>query len=1017
MRSFTKKNTEYTCSGIVGGNNYNIGNSFYQLLYADGANDHIQKLRSEFEKPVFVKAAKALVSLAVQWKKDDWNTKNPASVIDITGMIDVNAVKRAFIELAGEDYVKNENGATAFDIIDSPQSNKKIDFNSIKNTDGVAIKAIEKLVIEKQFLNPEKIKDILKKAPFDLDKAPDNIPDIVLKNAAALVVLKQVLSAVRIRSGYENLYGFTFHDPVGTPQIKLNHFIYRSAVPISQGVMASLQTGVDEARRVKVKSTKPDQSTPLVNTALAIQKAAGLFKDFIDNNNRPGTNDIKNVKDFSKITGTVAGKAKAIDAIEVLANSVEMLKKGKKFNDCTKEIFDGIKIAKEVCTIVGNSAPAKTNTNTATNPNILSDIIENIKQCFGSLETQFKDQPPINSDKFNLTPIISKFDCKTPNTPIVAPQNAIIRVLAPGHIKFVDTFNVVIWQRQSMGPSEGAGLSIIPFDEGEKLVDGYINSANRDTIKDSIEKQGKAMIEYIEKHFGDSAEKGYRRAKRNMIFNQGLYCAFCETPFADGRVADIEHKLPKSIFPTQALNWGNFVLCCKVCNSDFKKEKYIWKGSDDNGPSDTFLLNAFDSRIHPGTKNYLECRGIAEREVLWPDKKHAAVGIGNAHALLPFQVIANSKPPLVSLANIKITTSTIVHTKMVGPTETHQIDFTDIANVGTVNDVSVVLKKMTNLPANNGLIGVEASADHIISICGLDATGPSYWNDQRIVSRTKAWLNAMKQLKILADININKFARLRKYYQDQLHPLNIKRGTAVTVQSNIEKLTSTVPVKAVVMDILSGTIKVAADVANGSVEVDLATSNATTNPNSAGVQVNVNFGAAKINDNVVINSGSLSGEIMEVAGTRIMTGRMIMKTKIPGFNINDKIILFRDVEVNRLAINDTRINIAAGQAVISDDVALLNTWDENRGDLLKIIDQTTAILKEYIWENITDMVRFGGYYSTWVRTFQENRPTRDGRRIPYDLELVKRLEEKAMENYEDPFQFHGTDTEEIIACL
>ncbi|MBC7449818.1 MAG: hypothetical protein H7330_17350 [Hymenobacteraceae bacterium] len=47
-------------------------------------------------------------------------------------------------------------------------------------------------------------------------------------------------------------------------------------------------------------------------------------------------------------------------------------------------------------------------------------------------------------------------------------------------------------------------------------------------------------------------------------------CNYCEGN--EGR--DIEHIYPKSFFPERAFQWDNYLLACKTCNTDFKKDKF-----------------------------------------------------------------------------------------------------------------------------------------------------------------------------------------------------------------------------------------------------------------------------------------------------------------------------------------------------------------------------------------------------------------------------------------------------------
>ena len=588
-------------------------------------------------------------------------------------------------------------------------------------------------------------------------------------------------------------------------------------------------------------------------------------------------------------------------------------------------------------------------------------------------------------------------------------NSPVITALAPNHVNFTNLTDVARWIRQNMPThEEAAGYSIIPFDEGEQLVNRYINNDRGLIKRNTIERQGYSIVKYLEYHYNKGAKQGYRPAKKNLLLIQGAYCGFCETPFCDGSVADIEHKLPKSVFPTQALNWSNFVLSCKTCNSVFKKQKYIDGASAIDIGNLGYLTNGF---LTAGVKNYLACKNKAEQEVVWPDKRHVPLTGPPLHDLLPFGAIVSSTPA-VNLAAVNHATYAYVHTQALVTGVTNRIDLRRLTGSPDVDDVKVIYEKAGNLPPDVGTVGVALSAANLINICGLDQTGKSYWNDQRIASRTRAWLNAIKQFKIITEFSIDRFNKLSDFYGKHLHAANINYTPTAPGLSMIRELRdpSAAANNAITLDTIKGDLNIATAIASGKVDVDLATSNATTN------NVSIN-GHVNIRNNFPFDQGRLTGEIKEANGTRTITGSIKLQTHIPGYVGADSIILFNDVEISAAAVNPAVIQIKDHQAIISSVVNPLQEWDDNRADLLEFIEQAGAILKDYIWDNITDMVRFGGYYSTWVQVFLQNTKKIGNETIPYGIELVKRLEIKSLDSREDPFQFHGTDTEEIMACL
>jgi hypothetical protein len=169
-----------------------------------------------------------------------------------------------------------------------------------------------------------------------------------------------------------------------------------------------------------------------------------------------------------------------------------------------------------------------------------------------------------------------------------------------------------------------------------------------------------------------------------------------------------------------------------------------------------------------------------------------------------------------------------------------------------------------------------------------------------------------------------------------------------------------------------------------------------------------------------ITSGKLIGEVIGSNNAQTITCRIEVDTSA-SLSINKKIILCLDADLS-IQGTQTKITINNHKGVISNTAQLgtansptetIREWASNQDQLLGVINQTTAILRDFMWENILDMVRTGGFYSTWVSTFQSNSDPSS----PFDVDLVRKLEMRSQENPDDPFQFHGTDVEEIISSL
>lgn len=63
--------------------------------------------------------------------------------------------------------------------------------------------------------------------------------------------------------------------------------------------------------------------------------------------------------------------------------------------------------------------------------------------------------------------------------------------------------------------------------------------------------------------------KNYRhdQIKEVLYPSSNKKCAFCESFPEDSGNIEIEHFHPKSLYPSEAFNWNNFLPCCRKCNS------------------------------------------------------------------------------------------------------------------------------------------------------------------------------------------------------------------------------------------------------------------------------------------------------------------------------------------------------------------------------------------------------------------------------------------------------------------
>ena len=420
---------------------------------------------------------------------------------------------------------------------------------------------------------------------------------------------------------------------------------------------------------------------------------------------------------------------------------------------------------------------------------------------------------------------------------------------------------------------------------------------------------------------------------------------------------------------------------------------------------DQFRTNLAQTAVYNYTLKF------AQDNTVWPDIPYDTAGhINPGNHITAFQAFdyglkqdgAFAINPLpnalaINLADITLNTHLHVH-------PTYQMDLQQLAGRGDEDNIRLQIDHHGNLAgvaAVNTAADVENSADNIINICGLNRIIGDFL-DQRAVRRTKAWLNAMKQLKILQEYYGN-ITALRDYYNRQLHPAQITAnpGNANRIQGLRNGGGN------IAFNTVSGEITFPANIVNarnGSVDWDI-----TANVTVPDAKIPSAGGGAAAQADII--GGNIKGRI---TNNRI-TGSL--RVTAGGGILNDRIIILWDVPINN------GITIAMphpGDSVISPNPIPVDfqPWEDNRNSLLKLLNKSNSLIMAYIWENILDMVRMGGFYSTWVRTWQHNRfNDAAGNAIPLDIDLVRRLEIQAQSEPDDPFQFHGTDAAEIIQSL
>lgn len=85
-------------------------------------------------------------------------------------------------------------------------------------------------------------------------------------------------------------------------------------------------------------------------------------------------------------------------------------------------------------------------------------------------------------------------------------------------------------------------------------------------------------------HAGNEKQfRNHKEARPDLIARIGQYCSYCEMKL--DATLDVEHVQPKKHHPDLSLEWNNFLLACKNCNStkldkDVELDDYFWPDQD-----------------------------------------------------------------------------------------------------------------------------------------------------------------------------------------------------------------------------------------------------------------------------------------------------------------------------------------------------------------------------------------------------------------------------------------------------
>lgn len=201
----------------------------------------------------------------------------------------------------------------------------------------------------------------------------------------------------------------------------------------------------------------------------------------------------------------------------------------------------------------------------------------------------------------------------------------------------------------------------------------------------------------------------YRSSYDYLVRNFGEYCSYCETPRA-GRRLDIEHRGAKSQYPTYYIRWDNFLLACTHCNvakldRPMRAVVAAWPGVP-AGANDAQLINAiqfaylwpdlYQQTYRAVTQRFLERTPAGYIDIVAPFEPLSPFNsfIGNAGADVQANILSNNP------GNVQLVPLFVYH---------------------YVQSAAVQM-------------------DNLLQLTGLT---PAIRRDQRVLLRTRAWLDTL----------------------------------------------------------------------------------------------------------------------------------------------------------------------------------------------------------------------------------------------------------------------------------
>jgi 5-methylcytosine-specific restriction endonuclease McrA len=227
----------------------------------------------------------------------------------------------------------------------------------------------------------------------------------------------------------------------------------------------------------------------------------------------------------------------------------------------------------------------------------------------------------------------------------------------------------------------------------------------------------------------------YKQAAMPLTTTLGDICSYCETRIPG--TLDVEHAVPKALYPSFAVAWENLLLACGPCNVA-KRDRPDWQTS----------CGWVGSR--QATEK--QCRDeVRKRHFVWPDL--------TAHSFRRLSIVLYHDPqgnnnwiplPLPAARNPAASvTSTDIATRTVRatfPAQAGQPALTDVL----VRALVVPYKSKKKVPPISGNSSPSPRGGEMVALCKLNDLGKLILTyDRRVFHRTLAWFDVLGALQML----------------------------------------------------------------------------------------------------------------------------------------------------------------------------------------------------------------------------------------------------------------------------